>query len=155
MHPCMSMSHPCTCRQQSALLQPLLYPHVINIWYITVLINKYLLCKRWSGRIRAHAFVQVISGKGELVRILETLLKLHRSHIPEKLPLTLQSGLRGLLPALLSSYGASCSSTDRAMLRLLLLVNSLLCEQDSQLPAEDLAASHLTSLFSGPLAQAG
>ncbi|BDA47572.1 probable nucleolar pre-ribosomal-associated protein 1 at C-terminar half [Coccomyxa sp. Obi] len=98
----------------------------------------------------------VMSGKGELVRLLGVLLKLQRLHFPGELPTTLQDGLRGLIPALLSGYGASCSSTDRAMLQLLLLVNNLLCEQESaESPAEDLAALHITSLFSGPLANAG
>ncbi|CAL8471989.1 g11531 [Coccomyxa elongata] len=98
----------------------------------------------------------VVSGKGELIRLLGVLLKLHRSHISGELPSSLQDGLRGLLPALLSCYGASCSSTDRAMLQLLLLLNSLLGEQESsESSAEDTAALHITSLFSGPLAKAG
>ena len=100
-------------------------------------------------------FVQVVSSKGEHIRLLGILLKLHRWHMPGELPSTLQEGLGGLLPALLSGYGASCSCTDRAMLQLLLVVNSLLCDRESgESSAKGAAALH-SSLFSGPLAKAG
>ncbi len=101
-------------------------------------------------------FAQVTSDKAEVVGLLETLLELHRHHLPGALPSALQEGLGGLVPVLLSGYGASCSATDRATLLLLLLINSCLCEEEiAASPAEDMAVLHITTLFSGPLAKAG
>ncbi len=149
---CHAPLHVCL-HKRPVLLQLLRHPGVFLIYPRS---HSPLFAHAQLGASLRIMLVQVISGKGELIRLLGVLLQLHRLHIPGELPSSLQDGLRGLLPALLSSYGASFSSTDRAMLQLLLLVNSLLCEQESaDSSAEDTAALHISLLFSGPLAKAG
>jgi hypothetical protein len=118
-----------------------------------------LWCDRiegWFGKARLILCVQATTDKAEIIRLLEGLLKLQSYHSPGALPPTLQEGLRGVLPALLSGYGASCSPTDRATLRLLLLANSCTLEEGNAASSvEDPAVLHISSLFSGPLAKAG
>lgn len=99
---------------------------------------------------------QVTSSKANILLLLETLLRVHMQHSPGQLPPGLIAGLRELLPALLGCYGASRSHTDRATLRLLLLLDR--CMQgieEGETHPDGTAASKISSLFTGPLAKAG
>ena len=67
--------------------------------------------------------------KGELAELLDTLIDLQQSYSssdPSGTPATpLHQKLRSLLPLLLSAYGATLSSPDQSLLRILLHINSV------------------------------
>ena len=68
--------------------------------------------------------------KGEVAELLDTLLDLQQSYPPvdpSPAPATpLQQTLASLMPLLLASYGATLSSPDQSLLRVLLHVNDII-----------------------------
>ena len=73
--------------------------------------------------------------KTELAELLDTLLDLQQSYPPaDHSPASahpLEQKLASLLPLLLSSYGATLSSPDKSMLRVLLHINDIVFQTDS------------------------
>ena len=75
--------------------------------------------------------------KGEAAALLDTLLDLQLSYPPpdpKPTPTTptipLEQKLRSLLPLLLASYGATLSSPDQSLLRVLLHINDIIFSTD-------------------------
>ena len=75
--------------------------------------------------------------KGEVVELLDTLLDLQQSYPPPHPKLTpttpaisLEQKLHSLLPLLLAGYGATLSSPDQSLLRVLLHINDIIYNSD-------------------------
>ena len=72
--------------------------------------------------------------KGELAELLDTLLDLQQSYPPaDPSPASatpLEQKLASLLPLLLASYGATLSSPDQSLLRVLLHINDIIFQTD-------------------------
>ena len=86
----------------------------------------------WHYSRTTCVFLQTgLTVKGELAELLDTLIDLQQSYPlsdPSGTPATpLHHKLHSLLPLLLSAYGATLSSPDQSLLRVLLHINSIVC----------------------------
>ena len=103
----------------------------------------------WHYSRTACVFLQIgLTVKGELAELLDTLIDLQRSYPlsdPCGTPATpFHHKLHSLLPLLLSAYGATLSSPDQSLLRVLLHINSIVFhspEHQQALQHQDQAAA--------------
>ena len=98
--------------------------------------------------------------KGELAELLDTLLDLQQSYPPadpsRASATPLEQKLASLLPLLLASYGATLSSPDQSLLRVLLHINDIVFQTDDyQRTASSTTAAGAAASAEGGQAAAG